>query len=166
MTTSERCKKSSICFILFEFESYLKTDMNRIVIPKSLSLSLFSPSLLPAPSQIVFALMMMNDIARSSSSGIQLPALLCLIKLNYKFNRQKTSLSYLTFSTLNSTFGIPFHKLSKFSSRLPFLYPRLFTNISLPLLNYFQAMVTFVRGTCLENMISCEIWNPDIVTTS
>ena len=166
MTISERCKKSSICFILFEFESYLKTDMNRIVIPKSLSLSLSSPSLLPAPSQIVFALMMMNDIAQSSSSGIQLPALLCLIKLNYKFNRQKTSLSYLTFSTLNSTFGIPFHKLSKFSSRLPFLYPRLFTNISLPLLNYFQAMVTFVRGTCLENMISCEIWNPDIVTTS
>ena len=136
--------------------------MNRIVIPKSLSLS--PAPLLPGPSQIV--IMMIHDIARSSSCGIQLPALLCLIKLNYNFNRQKTFLSYLTFSTLNSTFGVPFHKLSKFSSRLPFLYPRLFTNISLPLLNYFQAMVTFVRGTCLENMISCEIWNPDIVTTS
>ena len=55
-------KKSSICFILFEFESYLKTDMNRIVIPKSLSgpSGSLSAAPSPGPSQIMFALIMMN----------------------------------------------------------------------------------------------------------
>ena len=68
--------------------------MNRIVIPKSLS----GPSLLVSP--LSSARSITNNVcthhdeswyrARSSSAGgIQLPALLCLIKLNYNFNRQK-----------------------------------------------------------------------------
>ena len=67
--------------------------MNRIVIPKSLS----SPSgrLCPSlPRSITNNVCTHHDEspwygARCSARGIQLPALLCLIKLNYNLNRQK-----------------------------------------------------------------------------